>query len=339
MVQSKITILIPTFQRPLYFEQALRSAMDQTVPAERYKILVVDNDPTQGTETETIIKNAQFPNLRYVKNEKNIGGYANWNRGFQLADTEWICLLHDDDLLLPHCVERAHAMLRHIENDRLAAVIPWECNIFDDPKLERMELCERNETWKARLDNRLFQKTARRMWKVSLFDSYMCYSAYPNFSGGTLFRRSAVLNMGGFGTFWPSEDKLLMNRMARRYDCWLLGEQWGWYRYGENNMWAKPAELVKGDEAKKLFREIAAKESGICKAYHSVFKEAMCLNDRNLSRRLASRRGISIDFALYTWLANEKENKLLVKICHKNSNLWHMWISLRTYIFGRRVSF
>ena len=337
MTTAKVTILIPTYRRPELLAQALRSARQQTAPGESYEILVVDNDPTPGSETERLMEGMRAPNLRYIRNEENLGGYGNWNRGFHLAETEWVCLLHDDDLLLPSCIERVLYILSWFETSSLGAVIPWQCNLYDDPKEEYAEKRERERNWKARLDTRLQEKTAGRLWSVGLFDNYMVCSAYPALSGGALLRRSAVLELGGFGTKWPCEDIFLLNRLSQRYECLLIGEQWGWYRFGRNNEWAKPGELVKWDLAKKRFREEAARYDVRCGIYHRIFGRGMCIFDRAETVRFARHRGVSVEESAYTWIQDGPCTAFLGRLCRFQRNVWHIWMSVRAILFGKRL--
>lgn len=337
MSEAKITVLIPTYQRPRLLFQALKSAQNQTVPRETYDILVVDNDPRVDTETQRLVERLRSPNLRYVKNEQNLGSYGNWNQGFRLAETEWICLLHDDDLLLPTCVERILYVLAQYGAARLGAVIPQQCNLYDDPKEAWEEERERRRNWKARLDTHLQGKTAGHLWSIGLFDNYMVCSAYPALSGGALLRRSAVLEVGGFGTKWPCEDIFLLNKLSQRYECLLIGEQWGWYRFGANNMWAKPNELVKWDMAKKLFREEAAHYDWRCRLYHHLFGKGMCIFDRDETSRFARRRGGVIDLSAYTWIQDERCSTFLGRLCRFQRNVWHIWMSMRAILFSKQI--
>ena len=165
----------------------------------------------------------------------------------------------------------------------------------------------------------------------------MVFNSYPAISGGNLLRRCAVLDVGGFGTKWPCEDIFFLDRLAQDYDCWLLGRQWGWYRYGTNNRWARPEELVKNDRAKKLFREGAAKYDKRCALYHRFFGTAMCFFDRDESVRFAAQRGDRVDPDMYTWLNGVGISPVVKRLCRANRNLWQMWISLRTIVFGKRV--
>ena len=64
-----------------------------------FNILIVDNDPQRNCETEELIDSFNNQNISYYKNSENIGATGNWNKLFELADTEFVTMLHDDDLL------------------------------------------------------------------------------------------------------------------------------------------------------------------------------------------------------------------------------------------------
>ena len=108
--------------------------------------------------------------------------------------------------------------------------------------------------------------------------------------------------------------------MAMEYDCFIVGEQWGWYRFGNNNMWARPDDLIKWDKAKMLFREQVSKVDFKSCLYHKLFSTAMCEFDRLESIRFAKRRNIFVDPDKYTWLKNRKTLSIWQRICRLNRN-------------------
>jgi glycosyltransferase involved in cell wall biosynthesis len=89
---NNLTIAIPVFERMNFFEEALNSVLNQTV---KCKVLVVDNNSSH-TFFEEIC--AKF-NVDYFKNSSNIGMFPNWNKCFELAQTEYVMILGDDDIL------------------------------------------------------------------------------------------------------------------------------------------------------------------------------------------------------------------------------------------------
>ena len=101
MESSDLTIAIPVYERVDYFEDALRSALDQTIMCQ---IIVVDNNSSHET-FKLIIDEIGNGRVKYYKNEENLGMIGNWNRCIELCQTEYIAILHDDDLLASTFVE------------------------------------------------------------------------------------------------------------------------------------------------------------------------------------------------------------------------------------------
>ncbi|GEM_PF-2870021 len=93
-----ITIAIPCYERKEYFLYALESALNQTV---RCEVIVVDN-----CSSHDYFKNiCKEKGITYYRNDTNIGLFPNQNRCYELAETEYVKVLDDDDILLPTYVE------------------------------------------------------------------------------------------------------------------------------------------------------------------------------------------------------------------------------------------
>lgn len=101
----QFTVLIPTYKRPVELTAAIESALAQSVPAA--EIVVADDDPF-GQEGFSVAERfrAEGRPVRGVLNEGLHGQSYNTNVGLRACRTNWIKLLHDDDLLLPECLER-----------------------------------------------------------------------------------------------------------------------------------------------------------------------------------------------------------------------------------------
>ncbi|OYU44408.1 MAG: hypothetical protein CFE44_13115 [Burkholderiales bacterium PBB4] len=96
-----ITIAIPCYNRIEYFHDAIKGALNQTVPC---RVLVVDNaSPTD--DYERACGALANPRIRYVRNEANIGMFGNWNRCIELSETPYVHILGDDDLVSIRYVE------------------------------------------------------------------------------------------------------------------------------------------------------------------------------------------------------------------------------------------
>ncbi len=106
-----LTIAIPVYERMDYFEEALASAFAQTV---KCPIIVVDNASSHTRFRDMVASKADASPapLSYFRNETNVGLFGNWNRCAELAQTPFVVVLSDDDILDPHYVEEFVAALQ-----------------------------------------------------------------------------------------------------------------------------------------------------------------------------------------------------------------------------------
>ena len=117
-----MTVITPTYNRTEYLAHAIDSVLAQTFTD--FELIVDDNKP--GSEarkaTEEIIKHYNDSRLRYIQNEKNLGGAASRNVGIFSAKGEYIAFLDDDDEYLPDRLEVQYKQM--VEND-------WDVSVMD----------------------------------------------------------------------------------------------------------------------------------------------------------------------------------------------------------------
>ena len=95
----EISAIIATYNRAAYLRKALRSLIGQTLPPDRYEIIVVDN----GSQDETQQAYAEFtgvPNLRYLY-EPVTGVSRARNTGWHNARGEYVSFMDDDGVASP----------------------------------------------------------------------------------------------------------------------------------------------------------------------------------------------------------------------------------------------
>lgn len=128
-MNSLVSILIPTHNRPHYFEQALKSALNQTYP--NTEIVISDN--SENNATEAIVKRYQaMPagrKIRYIHNPINIGPIDNLQQCLQEARGDYVNFLNDDDLFHPLKIER---MMRVMRMDPQIALVTSQRRVIDE---------------------------------------------------------------------------------------------------------------------------------------------------------------------------------------------------------------
>ena len=104
----RFTIAIPTYKRNKYLREALESAINQ-ITNEPYEIIVVDNNPERDDDTELLMtRYKDVKGLSYYKNSENLGMFGNINRCFTINPSQYIILLHDDDVISKNFLEYAN---------------------------------------------------------------------------------------------------------------------------------------------------------------------------------------------------------------------------------------
>lgn len=230
---ANYTIAIPTYKRTEFLKEAIESAISQetSIP---YNIIVVDNNPDREDETEKMMLSYKgVKNLSYYKNADNLGMAGNWNRLFQLAQTEWVIMLHDDDVLYPFYLSECDAVLKELDN---VGVIK--------PKEDK--------------NNNPYKKERGKITKLTDVDFY-----YGNTCGtpsGMLFNRKKVLESGGYNQdFYPSLDYFFHARFASLYDFFFYDTPLMYYRIAVNES-VKPSVQKKWlVDASYLIRQILIK--------------------------------------------------------------------------------
>ncbi len=89
---SRVTAIIPTYNRAALLPRAIRSVLAQTHrPVE---LIVVDDGSADDTEA---VVAACDPSIRYIRHDRNQGQCAALNTGIRAATGEFVCFLDSDD--------------------------------------------------------------------------------------------------------------------------------------------------------------------------------------------------------------------------------------------------
>jgi glycosyltransferase involved in cell wall biosynthesis len=90
---TKITVVIPTFNRAKFLKEAIDSVLNQTY--EKFVLLVADNCSTDNTED--LVRSYNDPRIIFHKHSKNIGMQQNWEFCLNYPEDGFIALLESDN--------------------------------------------------------------------------------------------------------------------------------------------------------------------------------------------------------------------------------------------------
>jgi len=105
-MKKTVTIAIPVYNGEKYILEALQSAIDQTLKAD--KIFICDNCSNDNTVAivNTFITDHSAYDIELSINDENIGFQQNFYKCFELSKTDYLVVLHADDVLKPDTLEK-----------------------------------------------------------------------------------------------------------------------------------------------------------------------------------------------------------------------------------------
>ncbi|MBI2839368.1 MAG: glycosyltransferase [Acidobacteria bacterium] len=123
--RGRVSVVIPTFNRPVLLAEAVRSVLAQTVPV--YEIVVVDDDSERSHYAAIDRLRRLDPRVKIHRLPRQRGAGAARNHGIEASGGDFVIFLDDDDLLDPRMVESSlRSFGRYPECD----VVTCGSNIF-----------------------------------------------------------------------------------------------------------------------------------------------------------------------------------------------------------------
>jgi glycosyltransferase involved in cell wall biosynthesis len=119
-----LTIAVPTYNRARFLTENLDTLFDQLVAEERVELILSDNACTDGTPALIQEYRQRGLQLRYLRNETNLGPDGNILQCFEQARGKYVWVLGDDDIVVPGGVAKILALLAE-EDYGLAFVTPF----------------------------------------------------------------------------------------------------------------------------------------------------------------------------------------------------------------------
>jgi len=261
---KKVSIIIPTYNRPKLLKKAIDSVLSQTY--QNFEIIIIDDCSKENIEKK--IDDYGDNRIKYFRNETSLYAAGSRNKGIKKSDGDFIAFLDDDDIWLPNKIETQINLFKKNKNVGL---------VYSGIKLN--------------FDNNVAYSTIPSKSGMIYKDMLI-----KNYIGGTIsvmVRREALQN-NLFDTDFPAREE---------YDLWIrISKNWevdyvddvkavAFYR---NNIKRISTDLKNYEIAiKKLNKKykneinnvLNEKEKKIREAlqYHFLGAQAIKMNNKNLS--------------------------------------------------------
>lgn len=180
---SKISVVIPLFNKEKTIQSTLKAVLSQTSPV--YEIVVVNDGSTD--ESAKIVTELNIPNLSLIR-QKNQGAAAARNTGIQQAKGDFIAFLDADDYWYPNYLE---------EIEKLIETYPEE-HVF----ATALEVGKKNGVFPASYSIDTYKKN--ETYRLNYFKASLQVSVLH--SSSTVIKKEIISRVGLFNANFPSGE-------------------------------------------------------------------------------------------------------------------------------------
>lgn len=217
--KADFTLAIPIYGISKTLQETLENVAQLKKTKLKVQIIISDNKPDENIDKIVgMLKASGLENVALYLSEKTLGQLGNFNRCVELANTDYLAMLHDDDLLVPNYYDLVEALLPYMQ-------LHPEVGLIQGRRIDFTDKPELKETKKLRI--------------FPVKGDYITCSGNSSAeipSCGMIFKREAVLDAGGFNDEFPaSGDAFLAIQMKYKgYEYYKSKDVFGYYRIGHN---------------------------------------------------------------------------------------------------------
>ncbi|MBR4863350.1 MAG: glycosyltransferase [Oscillospiraceae bacterium] len=241
----KVSVVMPAYNAEAYIGAAIESILNQSFTD--FEFLILNDCSADGTED--IIKSYNDSRIVYLKNEKNMGVAATLNKGFAVAQGDYIARMDADDIAHPRRFEQQVAYLdAHPE----VAVLGTQVRFFS-VEGDGEPFCYSGSCAQLKID--------------LLFASAI---AHPS----VMLRRQMILDLGGYDSqFEGLEDYELWCRVSQQAALAVYPEILLRYRIHPGQVTQQPSErkqrAARNLKQRQLLRLGLPTEGAVAAAYYN----------------------------------------------------------------------
>lgn len=199
-----VSVAIPVYNGAKFINSTIKSVIKQTEKVDQ--ILIVDDLSMDGIQNEVhkIISSYPDVEIKYYRNEKNLGYQSNWNRCFELCTTKFLIILHQDDLLIEHAIKNQLNFLK--KNKEIALVGGLEDIIDVNGNLIKKAIEHHDKIYSK---GNIYELITER-------NSYIPCSS-------VMFNMDKIRDVGYFDTDVLATDELYWPRVLTQFPIAVLG--------------------------------------------------------------------------------------------------------------------
>ncbi len=285
------SFVIPTYKRPGMLRLALESVLQQTAKIP-FEVVVVDNDCDMGNDkTLAVIRDIADERVLYYRNEYNLGGAGNWNRGILLSRSNWSVFLHDDDLLMPDYLEKMNSLITDYPNiDQVGYIRAGSLSFYGDGLPDdKNQGQEQKGFMQRRFHNADKLIYSKRSGKDVYLNGGVAWFGAP--TCGAVINRQAMLQVGGYdNAFSPCPDCFAGYKLMREYEILVTSPATGYYRWSQNDTYNLTTLVGLADRFEELLACLSMESKFV-----NFFKDCFYFDTIAWMHRKASEAGKSFD--------------------------------------------
>jgi glycosyltransferase involved in cell wall biosynthesis len=190
VVLMPISIVMPAYNEERFLAEAIESVLAQTY--RDFELIILD-DGSRDRTLEIAQSYAQRDARIRLESHANMGPAPTLNRGLELSASEWVAVMHADDVMMPNRIERQLAFVA--EHPELSVSSSWVKHIDSQGRV-------------------LAKDNSRLLTHEAVQDRYKANELIAFSHPAAILRKSSVQAVGGYRSqFRVNEDVDLWNRL------------------------------------------------------------------------------------------------------------------------------
>jgi glycosyltransferase involved in cell wall biosynthesis len=190
---ASVDVVVPCYQYGRFLRDCVTSVLAQDVP--KLRVLIIDNASNDNSREVGQQLAAEDARVEVVAHATNKGATYSYNEGVDWARADYFLLLDADDLLAPHCLSRAVAVME--EQPEISFTHGVEARLFPDGSIGPGGLHWGKPEWTVSSSREFIER--------------LCRTPVNNVGANTVVRRtSAQKRVGYYNRALPYSDDLEM---------------------------------------------------------------------------------------------------------------------------------